>query len=229
VPGNPAVGWTVGFTAHFTATVSPALIREIAAIRLDARVHRHSPGNKDSTLARVATPPVTFNHHANAMSTTAAANETAAAHGLFSDTCTNCQGRWQKQRQQVPAGDAAQHADLIVDARQQCSCDRPHIVDMPRSEPTDGRPDRSAVQRSWQSSALEKSTDLSRGCRVGHGSHRVRQPRDCPQDCPDGAPKLGIQSQRETTRSISEVEESEGFRKEQRCPGGGFPFGKLLL
>ena len=44
--------------------------------------------------------------------------------------------------------------------------------------------------------------------RVGHSAYR-----DCPHDCPCDAPKQRFQGQQEPTRSIGEVENSEGFAR----------------
>ena len=73
-----------GFRPILPTTVSSRLrSRGLAPRRDRKRLHLHSPGNIDSTFARVAssapTPPVTFNHHTNANSATTAASETAAA------------------------------------------------------------------------------------------------------------------------------------------------------
>src|SRR5258705_9855981 len=41
----------------------------------------------------------------------------------------------------------------------------------------------------------------------------LRPCADCPHDCPRGAPKQRLQSQRQPTRSIGEVENTEGFTR----------------
>ena len=65
---------------------------------------------------------------------------------------------------------------------------------------------------------VHPSRDRVRQSRVGRRSQGALTTPTCPRDCPCEAPRPRLQSQREPTGLISEVEETEGFARKSKMP-----------